>query len=160
MSSEGKLYVVARNDQTVKWYIQRYWKCKELAVQRKEPLIITPLPAYLWEEIGTDLLRLKGTTYLLVLDYFSRYSELMKLTSTSLWSLSWAQGIGIWKRSVTPHWVWLMLWNQCLQDTVYLPVWGATMEHNSIIQRCVRLRLHMGLSTNQQSQISTNQWRS
>jgi hypothetical protein len=33
--------------------------------------------------IGTDLFELKGVTYLLVVDYFSRYPEIAKFTSTT-----------------------------------------------------------------------------
>ena len=41
------------------------------------------LPAYPWQKIGTDLFALDGTTYLLAVDYFSRYPEVVKLTSTT-----------------------------------------------------------------------------
>jgi len=64
-------------------HIQNCRECREHAVQRKEPLIPTPLPTHPWEEVGADLFQLKGTTYLLVVDYFSRYPELVKLTSTT-----------------------------------------------------------------------------
>ena len=67
----------------LKHHIQNCQDCRELAVQRKEPLLPTPLPTHPWEEVGADLFQLKGTTYLLVVDYFSRYPELVKLTSTT-----------------------------------------------------------------------------
>ena len=41
------------------------------------------LPAYPWQKIGTDLFALDGTMYLLAVDYFSRYPEVLKLTSTT-----------------------------------------------------------------------------
>lgn len=42
----------------------------------------TPLPSYPWQMIGSDLFVLKGDTYLLVVDYYSRFPEVIKLSST------------------------------------------------------------------------------
>jgi len=36
-----------------------------------------------WEKVATDLLPLDGSAYLLAVDYFSRYPEVIKLTSTT-----------------------------------------------------------------------------
>ena len=63
--------------------IQQCPVCAKEATPRKEPLMITPLPDYPWQVIGTDLFELKGVTYLLVVDYFSRYREITKLTPTT-----------------------------------------------------------------------------
>ena len=63
--------------------IQRYSACAREAPPKKEPLMISPLPDYPWQVIGTDLFELKGDSYLLVVDYFSRYPEIAKLTSTT-----------------------------------------------------------------------------
>ena len=63
------------------------WKFREHTIERQEPLISTPLPTHPWEEVGTDLFFLKGVTYLLAVDYFSRYLELVKLTSTTSQSI-------------------------------------------------------------------------
>ena len=57
--------------------------CAQEAQQRKEPLIKSALPDYPWQVVGTDLFELKGTHYLLVVDYFSRYPEVIKITSTT-----------------------------------------------------------------------------
>ena len=46
-------------------------------------MIPTPLPAFPWQLVGTDLFELGGQHYLLVVDYFSRFPEVIKLTSTS-----------------------------------------------------------------------------
>ena len=63
--------------------IQRCSVCAREAAPKREPLIISPLPDYPWQVIGTDLFELKGASYLLVVDYFSRYPEIAKLTSTT-----------------------------------------------------------------------------
>ena len=40
-------------------------------------------PDYPWQVVGTDLFKLKGVQYLLIVDYFSLYPEVTKLTSTT-----------------------------------------------------------------------------
>ena len=58
-------------------------ECAQEAQYRKEPLIKAALPDYPWQVVGTDLFKLKGIQYLLVVDCFSRYPEVTKLTSTT-----------------------------------------------------------------------------
>ena len=41
------------------------------------------MPGCPWQRIAADLLELKKTQYLVVIDYYSRYIELPKLKSTS-----------------------------------------------------------------------------
>ena len=53
------------------------------AKQKKEPLMPTDLPDYPWQIVGTDLFELKGTRYLITVDYFSCYAEVTKLTFTT-----------------------------------------------------------------------------
>ena len=43
----------------------------------------TPLPSYPWERIAADLFELKGSNFLLVADYYSRFIEVQKLTTTT-----------------------------------------------------------------------------
>ena len=63
--------------------IQRCSVCARETIQRKEPLMSTPLPDHPWQVVGSDLFELKGEKYLLVVDYFSRYPEIAKLSSTT-----------------------------------------------------------------------------
>ena len=57
--------------------------CAKEHSPRKEPMIPTELPDYPWQKIGTDLFQLKGATYLVVVDYFSRFPEVQKLQITT-----------------------------------------------------------------------------
>lgn len=58
-------------------------ECKKYAILPREPLMQTPLPNYPWEQVACDLFELEKTTYILVVDYFSRYVEVQRLTSTT-----------------------------------------------------------------------------
>lgn len=51
--------------------------------QQKEPLISTPLPTRPWERIAADLCDYGNDTYLIVVDYYSRYIEMTKLFRTT-----------------------------------------------------------------------------
>ena len=55
--------------------------CAKLFRPNKEPLIPSVLPEYPWQKLGSDLFELQGKHYLLMVDYFSRYVEVIKLTS-------------------------------------------------------------------------------
>ena len=57
--------------------------CAKEASHRREPLISTPIPDYPWQLLGSDLFELQGNHYLLVADYYSRYLEVIKLSSTT-----------------------------------------------------------------------------
>ena len=45
--------------------------------------MISDLPKYPWQVVGTDLFKLNKRNYLLVVDYFSRYPEVIQVTSTT-----------------------------------------------------------------------------
>ena len=64
----------------VKQYVE---SCAKQSQLQKAPLIPTPLPDYPWQQISRDLFKLGGQHYLLVVDYFSRFPEVIKLTSAT-----------------------------------------------------------------------------
>ena len=55
--------------------VQQCVECAKNFTPAKEPLIVTRLPDYPWQVVGTDLFELEGKHYLLTVDYFSRYPE-------------------------------------------------------------------------------------
>ena len=67
----------------VKQFVENCRECAKVARPRREPLLLTPLPDYPWQVVGSDLFELKGEHYLLTVDYFSRYPEVIKLSSTT-----------------------------------------------------------------------------
>ena len=57
--------------------------CNKFQSQAVEPLIPSALPSLPWQKVATDLFKWKGATYLLVVDYFSKYIEISKLEGES-----------------------------------------------------------------------------
>ena len=57
--------------------------CMRLSPPVREPMIPSPLPTYPWEKVATDLFEFQGQHYLLLVDYFSRYPEVIRLHSTT-----------------------------------------------------------------------------
>lgn len=55
--------------------------CAEHREQNSEPMIPTETPQRPWQKVGVDLCQIKGSHYLVAVDYFSRYPELALLTS-------------------------------------------------------------------------------
>ena len=63
--------------------IEKCQECAKSARRRREPLVGTLLPNYPWQCVGTDLFELAGKSYILVINYFSRYPEVLELRSTT-----------------------------------------------------------------------------
>jgi len=57
--------------------------CVMNAKQPKEPLEPTEFPTTAWDKVATDLMDFKGSQYLVVIDYHSRFIELALLESTT-----------------------------------------------------------------------------
>ena len=71
----------------IKDLVQQCHQCARENTPHKEPLLPTALPNYPWQKVASDLFLLYGKTYLLVVDYFSRFPEVIKLTSTTAQSI-------------------------------------------------------------------------
>ncbi len=68
----------------IKRHISLCSHCTELKpTQRHEPLMPTPLPQGPWQRVGVDLCLCKGKDYLVMCDYYSRWIEVLHLTSTT-----------------------------------------------------------------------------
>ena len=52
-----------------------------MPTNRKESIISTPLPSRLFQMVGADICEVKGRNYLAVIDYYSRYLEILFLSS-------------------------------------------------------------------------------
>ena len=62
-------------------FIEKCSTCSIYRQQPSEPLITSILPQHPWQQIATDLFEWKGHSYLLVVDYYSRFIEIAKLSS-------------------------------------------------------------------------------
>ena len=58
-------------------------KCCKDRIQHPEPLIPSEFPSLPWQKLATDLFYWKGSAYLLIIDYYSRYIETAKVSSES-----------------------------------------------------------------------------
>ena len=63
--------------------VQNCQSCSEHRHPPAEPLIPTPLPQRPWQMIASDLFTLKNTNYLLIVDYYSRYVEVITLRNSA-----------------------------------------------------------------------------
>ena len=62
--------------------------CCRNAPPQREPLLSSPFPDYPWQRAATDLFELEGAMYVVIVDYFSRFPEVIQLRSTTSRSVS------------------------------------------------------------------------
>ena len=66
-------------------YVRRCTVCARKQTQHAEPLISSDLPSLPWQRIAADFFEFKSHTYLLMIDYYSRFVKLALMSSmTSL----------------------------------------------------------------------------
>ena len=92
----------------IEQFVQACPTCQKLISLHREPLLITPLLNYPWEQITADLCELKGSMYLLVVDCFSRFIEVQKLTTTTSSSIV-THLCEIWHPCHNGHWCEMLL---------------------------------------------------
>ncbi|KAL5506839.1 hypothetical protein EMCRGX_G008586 [Ephydatia muelleri] len=49
--------------------------CARTTTTHKEPMIVSQPPDYPWQKVGSDLFEFKGHSYIVLVDYFSRFLE-------------------------------------------------------------------------------------
>jgi hypothetical protein len=60
-------------------YVALCWTCVHWAKDRAEPLQSSPLPELPWQKVATDLFELDGKHYVVVVEYYSLYVDLVQL---------------------------------------------------------------------------------
>ena len=63
--------------------VKRCHICNKLKPPIKEPLLSSSVPECPWSRVGVDLFELNGNTYVLVVDYLSRWIEIKLLSKTT-----------------------------------------------------------------------------
>ena len=63
--------------------ISRCRVCCMTRFQHAEPLLSSDFPDYPWQRVASDLFEWKKSKYLLVIDYYSRYFEIAKLSTAT-----------------------------------------------------------------------------
>ena len=64
-------------------FVKQCSTCVKYPTPNNEPMISTELPDFPWQRVGSDLFVLNGVSYLLVVDYYSRFPEIVKLKTTT-----------------------------------------------------------------------------
>ena len=67
----------------IKCYIENCCICVQNSTQKVEPMLYSATPDYPWQKVGCDLFKWKSKTYLLLIDYFSRFIEVSYLSDGS-----------------------------------------------------------------------------
>ncbi|KAK7094146.1 hypothetical protein V1264_007811 [Littorina saxatilis] len=63
--------------------VRKCQTCSKLRPAAKEPLLPSSIPDRPWSRLGMDLFELKGKTYLIVVDYLSRWIDMRPLHQLS-----------------------------------------------------------------------------
>ena len=63
--------------------VQRCPTCCKEQIQRTEPLLTTPLPTLPWQKVAMDIFEWEKCSYLLMVDYYSRFIEVTRLGGLS-----------------------------------------------------------------------------
>ena len=61
--------------------------CAKYQKPRSEPMLYSPLPDFPWQKVSSNLFQLNNTQHLLVVDYFSRFPGVIKLTATTTYHI-------------------------------------------------------------------------
>lgn len=60
--------------------VEKCMQCQQCQPQQqKEPLITHEIPELLWIKVGADIFKLKGQYYLLLVDYLTKYPQVLNL---------------------------------------------------------------------------------
>ena len=73
--------VVATLVTTIQEMVEKCTSCCEVRRQNAEPMIATKFPELPWQKLGMDLFEFNKSTYLLVVDYYSLFIEIVKLST-------------------------------------------------------------------------------
>ena len=73
-------------DADIEDYTKRYQECIKRSQVPKEPLLPHDIPEGPWRKLGIDYFTFDGNSYVLICDYFSKFSFLYR-AKTSFWSL-------------------------------------------------------------------------
>ena len=63
--------------------VQRCPTCCKEQIQKAEPLLTTPLPTLPWQKVAMDIFEWEKGSYLLMVDYYSRFIEVTRLGGLS-----------------------------------------------------------------------------
>ena len=122
-TSSDHLSVVAWVSSQMETFVRQGSTCAWLHPLTKEPMLPSALPKHPWEKVASDLFEFKGNQYLLVMDYYSRYLEVIQLTATTSTSVI-ASMKSIYSR-MESH----VLWWATMAPSTTLPRWRTSHPH-------------------------------
>ena len=64
-------------------FVSRCNVCCREALTEREPLCTSPLLNHPWQKVAIDFFKLKGATYVFIVDYYSRFPEVIYLKTTT-----------------------------------------------------------------------------